>query len=271
MMIISIKHSKGVLAALSALTFSLFAAMANAQPTDFGSCVAKNKQFGGATAACAEDICNWEVCKDQIIYSTGSTGLVPGAPLASNRNAGEEGSALAVCMPKQQIMDRCLASEVRAAAKPPEPPKPPWCKTGSDADLPTIRVKYNALSAQINTLTAALKPLQQRYEKHGQDMEDAKSAYEPMKTAFKAAKARAQTDEDYRSTYKSNWIYSGKLDLLNELIDAYNEQNNYQIELWPDIERLQDQRTALKEKRKSIGRDMLDRDRNCAGALAALQ
>ena len=94
---------KALVIALSLISNAIWAT-----PTDFGACVKKNKQFAGATGACAEDICNWEVCKDQVIYATGSTGVTTEAPLSYNRDPGAWGAALAACKPKEQIMNQCL-------------------------------------------------------------------------------------------------------------------------------------------------------------------
>jgi hypothetical protein len=246
-----------------------------ADPTDFGTCVSQNKQFGGATAACAEDICNWEVCKDQIIYSTGSTGMIAGAPESYSRNAGEEGSALAVCMPKQQIMSQCLRREAKAAAKPKEPEKPkpaPWCKTGSDADIPRIHARLDERVAEINEVIEILKPLQQQYREHQEAIDAAREKIDELDAEYHADVARYRANkEDLHDWFYGKWETSGRREYRNEIAHARNDQVKYRKELWTRIDPLQQQKDRLIARFKSIADITLNSHQDCAGAKAALQ
>lgn len=242
--------------------------VACAQPTDYGKCVAQNKQFGGATAACAEEICDWQVCIDQVMYRTGTTSTSTESPLSYTKDPGSGGSAVATCKPKEQIMKMCQARNKVVAPKPEEKPKPAWCRTGSDTDLPALRAKAEAMKQDYLRTKQALKPLREQLQSHRDARKAAKEAIAPERAAFNADKARAKSDKDYVDTYKSKWVYSGRLKRLNDLIDAYNEQNKLAKELWPDVDRLQKQLKTQGDRYKYFAKTLMDDNRDCAGGMA---
>ena len=255
--------------------------LAGAQVTDMGACVSSNRKFGGATAACAEAICSWQVCKDQIMYRESNTSRLSGTPNYT-RDQGAAGTALAVCAPHEQVMQQCLSANTRKKVKskpkkkeagdktPEKPAKEQWCKTGSDSDLETIGSKVDAMKQELLAYKKKLKPLRDEYRALGAAKKEQLAFITEEKAAHQADIAAFKSGSIDLETYRSRWTYSGRLDRLNDTVDAYSSKLARRKELWRLIEPLQTDYRKLGEHYKYIALQLLDTDHDCAGALSAL-
>lgn len=268
------RFHRGTAFGLAAAASIALAGTALAQPTDYGACVAKNKKFGGATAACASETCTWEVCKDRVIYRTGTTSRSTDAPLSYQKDPGAWSAALAVCIPDKKIMDRCMHREVKATARPSQENKkkrPPFCRTGYDIDLGMIKLKVSAMANTLKSYKRAMKPLDKQRKSHRAAIKAATKFIKPERARFRADKARAKGNKDYRKTYNAKWISSGRLNRLNDVINARNEQALYFKKVLADLEPLEAKFQALGKRYKFIAHELLDTKRDCAAAKAALR
>ncbi len=261
--------------AIAALSYGASTNIATAQATDFRTCVAKNEQFGGASAACAAQICNWEVCKDEIIYSTGTTSRHTSA--SYRKDVGASGSALATCKPKEQVMKQCQAANAAAPGTPTNstesaPKAPPWCKTGSDADLIHLRVKMDAIKTERRDILKKKKTLEAQLQRHQAAINAVADPIKTMLTEYRADMAAKNAGNLDSESLNAKWVNSGRLRRGNEMIAASNEQKQQASKIRNEINNLYNvYYKPLDDKYTHVGRDMLERDRDCAGALIALK
>lgn len=255
--------------------------LAWAQVTDMGACVSNNRKFGGATAACAEEICSWQVCKDQIMYRESNTSRLSGTPNYT-KDQGATGTALAVCAPHEQVMQQCLSANTRKTVKSKpkkketrdeamaKPAKEQWCKTGSDSDIDVIGSKIDAMGQELLAYKEKLKPLRAEYQELGATRKAQLAFITDEKAAHRADIAEFKSGSIDLETYRSRWTYSGRLDRLNDAVDAYSSKLARRKELWRIIDPLQTDYKKLVERYKYIARQLLDNDHDCAAALSAL-
>jgi len=145
------------------------------------------------------------------------------------------------------------------------------CKTGLDADLPEIKTK-------VANMADALKRLKQKKQNSSANISMLRNEIlaidqelGPRRARHKAAAERAGETAATYEVYKAEWISSGELERLNGKINLRKSKHQdyklartqYQIE--------KTEFEALGAKYQHIARDLLDRDRDCAAAQAALR
>ncbi|PHR62612.1 MAG: hypothetical protein COA47_03440 [Robiginitomaculum sp.] len=233
-----------------------------AEPVDYAKCVAKNQKFPGATATCAAQICNWEVCKSAIIYSTGSTGRIAGASQSYREDKGAEGSALATCMPHEQIMNRCMMANT---------PKVAWCATGLDADIPVIQNKMDTLRTEIqeNKRQYDLKTFQQ--EILDKEINELLIVVQSMSEEFLSDKASAGGSDEAYGAFIAKWDSGGRLALAQARQTKHTAKvtkfNGIYEQLTLDYQSL----IQMKDFYNHVNGDVMETQHDCAAAKTALQ
>lgn len=250
-------------ATLSAIVGITAVMTAIAEPVDYNACVATNKQIKGATASCAAEICSWEACKSQIIYSTGTTGVSAEAPLSYTRDPGAEGAAITTCMPKQQIMDSCLKAASRKKTNS-------FCKTGSDEDIPFIQAQLKAKTASFQSLKKKKAKLKEDIEARREEHQVLIDIWQPMNNEYHNDLSMARSDPSSAEYVQGKWISSGRRNHMNELArsaTALAESINDDIET---LNTIQKRATKKSEELTFIAQTLLDENQDCEAAKAKL-
>ena len=265
-MVIKIFSKLKIVVAIAGLGLSamlLTGPTAFAEPVDYGACVSTNKKIKGATAACAAEICAWEVCKSQIIYSTGTTGVSTEAPLSYNRDPGAEGAAITTCMPKQQIMNSCLNAAARKRSNT-------FCKTGSDDDLPFIRAQLNAKTSSFKSLKKEIDELTTNINDQKEEHQAIIDVWQPMNNEYHSDLSMARSAPSAAEYVQGKWISSGKRGHMNNLAAS---ASTLAASINADIETLKSMKTRSAKKSaelKFIAKNLLDDNQDCAAAKSEL-
>jgi len=145
------------------------------------------------------------------------------------------------------------------------------CKTGSDADLPEIKSKVAKLAEDLKRL----KQVKQNSRAHTSVLRSEILAIDqelgPWRARHKTAAEQAGASADTYAVYKTNWIDTGALGRLNDKISLRKTKHADYKRVRAQYQRENTEFEALGSKYQHIARDLLDRDRDCAAAQAALR
>ena len=145
------------------------------------------------------------------------------------------------------------------------------CKTGSDADLPVIKIKVANMASRLKRLKQAKQTTRSRVAKLRTEILSIDQVLTPWRTRHKSAAERAGKTESTYAVYKSNWIDTGELNKLNAKIRLRKLKHADYKRLRTQYKNENAEFEALGAKYQHIARDLLDQDRDCAGAMAALR
>lgn len=145
------------------------------------------------------------------------------------------------------------------------------CKTGSDTDLPVIKIKITNMASKLKRLKQTKQNSRARVDRLRTEILSIDQTLGPWRSRHKTAAEQAGVSTSTYAVYKANWIDTGELRRLNDKInlrkvkhaDYKRVRDSYQIE--------NTEFKALSTRYQNIARDMLDRDRDCAAAKFALQ
>ncbi len=146
-----------------------------------------------------------------------------------------------------------------------------YCKTGSDASLPVIKIKINNMKnsltrqkTQIQNLRAPLEPLKDEILAL-----DAK--IKPMRSNHQKAAKKAQKSAKSYEKYKQKWLDTGELDRLNSMIKSRKQKHAIYKQKRREFISSNEKFKALAKRYEQIARDMLDKNRDCQAASNALR
>ena len=145
------------------------------------------------------------------------------------------------------------------------------CKTGTDVDLPVIKIKIANMASKLKRLKQAKKNSRARTDALRTEILAIDQTLGPWRTRHKIAASRASASESSYAVYKANWIDTGELRRLNDKINLRKLKHADYKRVRAQYQAENTEFKALSTRYQNIARDMLDRDRDCAAAKFALQ
>ena len=145
------------------------------------------------------------------------------------------------------------------------------CKTGTDADLPVIKVKIANIASKLKRLKQSKQNTRARTETLRTEILAIDEKLGPWRTRHKTAAAQAGASANTYAVYKANWIDTGELKRLNDKIKLRKLKHADYKRVRAQYQNENTEFKALSTRYQNIARDMLDRDRDCAAAKFALQ
>lgn len=145
------------------------------------------------------------------------------------------------------------------------------CKTGSDADLPVIKIKIANMASKLKRLKQTKQNSRARTDALRAEILAIDETLGSWRARHKAAAANASASQNTYAVYKANWIDTGELRRLNDKINLRKLKHADYKRVRAQYQRENTEFKALSTRYQNIARDMLDRDRNCAAAKFALQ
>lgn len=150
-------------------------------------------------------------------------------------------------------------------------PAPSICKTGSDADLPVIKVKIANMASKLKRLKQSKQNVRARTETLRTEILAIDQTLGPQRTRHQTAAAQASASANTYAVYRANWIDTGELRRLNDKIKLRKLKHADYKRVRAQYQSENAEFKALSTRYQNIARDMLDRDRDCAAAKFALQ
>ncbi len=145
------------------------------------------------------------------------------------------------------------------------------CKTGSDADLPVIKIKIGNMASKLKRLKQTKQNSRARVASLRTEILSIDQVLTPWRARHKSAAERAGQTESTYAVYKANWIDTGELNKLNAKIRLRKLKHADYKRLRAQYQSENAEFEALGAKYQHIARDLLDRDHDCAAAQAALR
>jgi len=168
----------------------------------------------------------------------------------------------------------CLLMTGRVAGlaygQTPVPPANVICKTGLDADLPEIKAQVSGMAAELKGLKQARQAARAQTDKLHAEILAIDQALKPLRARHKSAAEQASSSTSTYEVYKANWLDTGELARLNDQIRDRKQKHAEYKTVRTEYQTEKAAFEALGAKYQYIARDLLDRDRDCAGAMAAL-
>ncbi len=145
------------------------------------------------------------------------------------------------------------------------------CKTGTDADLPVIKIKIANMASKLKRLKQSQKNSRARTDALRTEILAIDQTLSPWRARHKAAASQASASANTYAAYKANWIDTGELRRLNDKIKQRKLKHADYKRVRAIYQSENAEFKALSTRYQNIARDMLDRDRDCAAAKIALQ
>ena len=151
------------------------------------------------------------------------------------------------------------------------PPANVICKTGSDANLPEIRSQVADMASELKRLKQAQQNSRARTDRLRTEILAIDQGLKPLRERHKSAAAQASSSTSDYALYKANWLDTGELARLNDKIRNRKQKHAQYKTVRAGYQNEKTAFEALRAKYQYIARDLLDRDRDCAAAQAALR
>ena len=145
------------------------------------------------------------------------------------------------------------------------------CKTGSDADLPVIKIKIANMASKLKRLKQTRQNSRARTESLRTEILAIDQTLGPWRVRHKTAAAQASKSENTYGVYKANWIDTGELRRLNDKINLRKLKHADYKQLRAQYQTENTEFKNLGDRYQYIARDLLDRNRDCAAAQTALR
>lgn len=145
------------------------------------------------------------------------------------------------------------------------------CKTGYDANLPIIKIKVANMASKLKRLKQSKQNSRARIAVLRAEILAIDEILTPWRKRHKKAAKKAGKSAKKYSVYKANWIDTGELTKLNAQINLRKVKHQEYKQVREQYQRENTEFEALGAKYQHIARDLLDRDRDCAAAQAALR
>ena len=145
------------------------------------------------------------------------------------------------------------------------------CKTGSDADLPAIKIKVANMAEDLKQLKQAKQNSRASTSALRDEILAIDQELGPRRTRHKTAAELAGESASTYALYKAEWIDTGALNRLNDTINFRKTKHQDYKQARAQYQAETAKFEALGAKYQHIARDLLDSDRDCAGAKAALE
>ncbi len=151
------------------------------------------------------------------------------------------------------------------------PPQNVICKTGSDADLPKIKTQVADMAAKLKRLKQARQSARAKTDQLRTEILGIDEILKPFRARHKSAAKQAGSSTSAYEVYKANWLDTGELVRLNDKIRDRKQKHAAYKTARATYQTEKAAFETLGAKYQYIARDLLDRDRDCAGAMAALR
>lgn len=145
------------------------------------------------------------------------------------------------------------------------------CKTGRDADLPVIKIKVANMASKLKRLKLTKQNSRARTSVLRSEILTIDQMLGSWRTRHKTAAAQAGASANTYAVYKANWIDTGELARLNDKINLRKTKHTDYKRVRAQYQRENTEFEALGTRYQYIARDLLDSDRDCAAAQAALR
>lgn len=145
------------------------------------------------------------------------------------------------------------------------------CKTGLDADLPAIKTKVANMAEDLKHLKQAKQNSRASTSALREEILAIDQELGPWRTRHKTAAALAGESASTYALYKAEWIDTGEFNRLNDKINFRKTKHQDYKQARAQYQAETAKFEALGAKYQHIARDLLDSDRDCAGAKAALE
>jgi len=145
------------------------------------------------------------------------------------------------------------------------------CKTGSDANLPVIKIQVANMASELKRLKQAKQNSRAGTDRLRTEILTIDQVLKPLRERHKSAAAQAGSSTSAYALYKANWLDTGELARLNDKIRNRKQKHAQYKTVRTGYQNEKAAFETLGAKYQYIARDLLDRDRDCAGALAALR
>lgn len=144
------------------------------------------------------------------------------------------------------------------------------CKTGSDVDLPEIKAKIAKMAEDLKSLKQSKQNSRASTSALRAEILAIDQELGPWRVRHKTAAELAGETADTYAAYKTEWIDTGELVRLNDKINLRKTKHQDYKLVRAHYETENAEFVSLGAKYQHIARDLLDRDRDCAAARAAL-
>lgn len=145
------------------------------------------------------------------------------------------------------------------------------CKTGSDVDLPEIKSKVASMAEDLKRLKQVKQNSRAGVSVLRSEIMAIDQELGPWRVRHKIAAEQAGETADTYAVYKANWIDTGELARLNATINLRKTKHQDYKQARAQYQDENTEFKALGTKYQHIARDLLDRDRDCAAAIMALE
>ena len=137
-------------------------------------------------------------------------------------------------------------------------------------DLPVIKIQVADMATELKHLKQARSISRVQTDKLHAEILAIDQALKPLRERHKSAAAQASSSISAYEVYKANWLDTGELDRLNDQIRNRKQKHAQYKSVRANYEAEKAAFEDLGAKYQYIARDLLDRDRDCAGAMTAL-
>jgi len=158
-----------------------------------------------------------------------------------------------------------------ALAQTPTPPANVICKTGSDVDLPVIRILVADMASELKRLKQVKQSSRAGTDRLRTEILTIDQVLKPLRERHKSAAAQASSSTSTYALYTANWLDTGELARLNDKIRTRKQKHAAYKTVRAGYQAEKAAFETLGAKYQYIARDLLDRDRDCAAAQAALR
>ena len=162
-------------------------------------------------------------------------------------------------------------SNTLAQAQTPSNPVNTVCKTGSDVDLPEIKTKIADMAEELKRLKQVKQSSRTNTATLRAEILAIDQELGPWRARHKTAATLAGETAGTYAVYKAEWIDTGELNRLNDKINLRKTKHQDYKLVRAQYQSENTKFEALGAKYQHIARDLLDRDRDCAAAQAALR
>ena len=146
-----------------------------------------------------------------------------------------------------------------------------YCKTGSDADLSVLKQKIQSMAAHIAQQKKIRTDLRAQLEPLKDEILSLDKQIKPLRDKHQKASRKSQKSAKSYAKYKSKWLDSGELERLNGMIKTRKAKYSRYQQMLSQYRAADNAFQTSASRYRYIARDLLDKNRDCAAARAALQ
>ena len=146
-----------------------------------------------------------------------------------------------------------------------------YCKTGTDANLPVLKLQIKNMADSLSRLKRDRQNLRTPLDGLKEEILALDEELKPLRSRHqKAAKKASKSAKSY-AKYKAKWLDTGELERLNTMIKTRKQKHALYKQKRTQYLNIDKRFKALANSYEHIARDTLDKNRDCQSASIALR